>query len=167
MAKKRSVTTERIALGELKSPVTCKGLDLWQRSSCGRMFPARGELSAEALSEIMRNTLLLKVVDGGREFECRIVGDAIVVAQGASFKGMKLSDIDEMLPGYGTMLKGIYRYVYDHQEALALRGWFERRADNRSFFHETLVLPLGERENDVDHIMVVAVHAFDHADNLR
>lgn len=167
MAKKRPVTTERIALGALQNPVTCKGLDLWQRSTCGRSFPARGELCPNSMSEILSNTVLVKVVDGGNEFEIRIVGDAIVVAQGASFKGMKLAEIDEVLPGYGTMLRGVYRYIYDHQEAVALRGWFERRADNRRFFHETLLLPLGEGEAEVDHIMIVGVHAFDHADNLR
>ncbi len=167
MSKKRSVTTERITLGELQNPVTCKGLDLWQHSSCGRAFPARGALPPAGMSEILGNTVLVKVLEGGREFEIRIVGDAIVVAQGSSFKGMTLHEIDEVLPGYGSLLREVYRYIYNHREAVAFRGWFERRTDNRAFFHETLMLPLGDGEAEVDHIMVVGVHAFDHADNLR
>ena len=167
MTKKRSVMTQRIALSELQNPVTCKGLDLWQRMRGSRAFPARSEMSPRDLSDMLRNTVLVKVLEGGKEFEFRIVGDAIVVAQGSSFKGMNLAQIDEVLPGYGIMLRGVYSHVYDNQEPLAFRGWFERRADNRSYFHETLVLPLGESEAEVDHILVIGVYAFDHDDNLR
>jgi hypothetical protein len=159
--------TQRIALGELQNPVTRKGLEFWERLRGARAFPARGEISPRDMADMLRNAVLVKVLDGGNEFEFRIVGDAIVVAQGASFKGMTLVQIDEVLPGYGTMLRAVYRLVVDFQEALAFRGWFERRADNRAFFHESLVLPLGESEAEVDHILVIGVYAFDHADNLR
>ena len=165
--RKRSVMTQRIAPSEVQNPVTRKGLDLWGRSRGTRPFPTRAEMSPRDMADMLRNIVLVKVLDGGREFEFRIVGDAMVVAQGCSFMGMNLAQIDEVFPGYGTMLRGVYAHIVDHQEALAFRGWFERRADNRSFFHETLVLPLGESEAEVDHILVIGVYAFDHDDNLR
>jgi hypothetical protein len=159
--------TQRIAFSELRNPVTRKGFELWNRVRGARAFPARSGMAPRDMADMLRNTVLVKVLEGGKEFEFRIVGDGIVVAQGSSFKGMNLAQIDEVLPGYGAMLRGVYAYVHGHREALAFRGRFERRADNRAFFHETLVLPLGESEAEVDHILVIAVHAFDHEDNLR
>jgi len=159
--------TQRVAPGELQNPVTRKGLALWERLRGPRAFPSRNQMTPRDMGDMLANIVLVKVLDGGAEFEFRIVGDAIVVAQGASFKGMNLAQIDEVLPGYGIMLRAVYGHVVEAREVLAFRGWFERRADNRSFFHETLVLPLGESDAAVDHVLVVAVHAFDHADNLR
>ncbi len=166
-ARKRSVLTQSIAPSEVQNPVTRKGLDLWQRARGARLFPTRAEMPPHDMADMLRNIVLVKVLDGGREFEFRIVGDAMVVAQGCSFRGMNLAQIDDVLPGYGTMLHGIYAQIFHQREALAFRGWFERRADNRAFFHETLVLPLGESEAEVDHILVIGVYAFDHDDNLR
>lgn len=167
MTKSRPLMTQAIAVTELENPVTRKGFALWERLRGTRRFPSRNQLLPRELSDILRNIVLVKVLDEGREYQFRIVGDAMVIAQGASFMGLTLAEIDEMLPRYGSMLRGIYGQVYETREPNAYRGWFSRRADNRSFFHESLILPLGEDGKTVDHILVVGVYAFDHSDNLR
>ena len=157
---------QRIALSDIQNPMLRKGLALWERMRGEKRFPARAQMSPRDMSSLLRNTVLVKVLDDGAEFQFRIVGDAMVVAQGASFQGMTMAEIDQALPGYGTMLREVYRRIYETGEPLAFRGWFERSADKRPFFHESLVLPLGDGQT-VDHILVIGIYAFEYEDALR
>jgi hypothetical protein len=157
---------QRIALDDIQNPMLRKGLALWERMRGENRFPARAQMSPREMSGLLRNTVLVKVLDNGADFQFRIVGDAIVMAQGASFQGMTMGEIDQALPGYGTMLRDVYTRVYETGEPLAFRGWFERSADKRPFFHESLVLPLGDGQT-VDHILVIGVYAFEYEDALR
>lgn len=157
---------QRIAFSEIQNPMLRKGLDLWERMRGANRFPSRAQMLPREMSGLLRNTVLVKVLDNGAEFQFRIVGDAMVVAQGASFQGLTMAEIDAELPGYGTMLREVYRRIHETGEPLAFRGWFERSADKRPFFHESLVLPLGEGQT-VDHILVIGVYAFEYEDALR
>ena len=153
---------QQIELHEIANPLIRRGFDLWQRLRGARRFPTRTELSPRHMPELLRNAVLIRVVEGGEEFQFRVIGDAIVMAQGASFQGMTTHEVDRVLPGYGSALRGIYRRIYKSGEPLAFRGWYEREADQHSFFHETVVLPLGPDGGAVDHIFVVGVYARDH-----
>lgn len=158
---------QRIALSDIQNPMLRKGLALWERMRGEKRFPSRPQMSPREMSGLLRNTVLVKVLDGGAEFQFRIVGDAMVVAQGASFQGMTMAEIDRELPGYGSMLREVYTRIYETGEPLAFRGWFERSADKRPFFHESLVLPLGEDGQTVDHLLVIGVYAFEYEEALR
>jgi hypothetical protein len=149
-----------IAVAEVRSPLLRKGLALWEGQKGARRFPGRAEMSPRLLSGLLRNTVLVKVLDSGAEFEFRIVGDAIVAAQGASLQGMTTAQIDVALPGYGRMLGRAYREVYEAGAPRAYRGWFERGTDGRAFFQETLILPLGADGQPADHLLILAVYAY-------
>jgi hypothetical protein len=155
----------RIEPEDVQNPLLCKAFDLWKELKGTRRFPERGEVTPRNMSDFLRNIVLVRIIDGGTEFEFRIVGDAIVMAQGEAFRGLTTAQIDKRIPGYGKMLNYVYRGVAERGMPTAYRGWFER-ADDRSFFQETLILPLGPDGGQPDHILIVAVYAFD-ADGLN
>jgi hypothetical protein len=147
-----------ILLEDIGSPVVQKGLGLWRERANGKTMPSRADLSPRVLSGLLRNTGLIRVV-GDNEFEMRIVGDALVTAQGASFQGMTTAEIDLILPGYGAALNSVYRYVRRTAQPAAYRGWYVREADGHSVYHESVVLPLSDDGQMVDHLLVVGAYA--------
>lgn len=149
---------QSIALDEIGNALVQRGLDLWNERRGDKAMPSRTDLSPRALSGLLRNTALIRVLDGGDEFEMRIVGDALVQAQGASLQGMTTAEIDLVLPGYGTVLRDVYRHVCDTGEPAAYRGWYVRDADGHALFHESLVMPLADGRF-ADHLLVVGVYA--------
>jgi len=154
--------TERIDTSDIQSAQLRKAFDLWTKLKGSRPFPPRSEISPRDLADFLRNIVLVRVLDGGNEFQFRIVGDAIVLAQGQAFQGLTTAEIEVRLPGYGKMVKRAYQRVYTDRKPLLLRGWFEHPSTQRAFFHETLGLPLGPDAETVDHILVVAAYAFSH-----
>jgi hypothetical protein len=145
-------------LADIRNPLLHKGMALWERQRGSRRFPGRDDMSPRVLAGLLRNTVLVRVQ--GDDFQFRIVGDAIVAAQGPSFQGKTTAEIETALPGYGRMLYRVYRDVREAGTPHAYRGWFERSADKRAFFHETIILPLGSDGETVDHLLVLAVYAY-------
>ena len=156
-----------ILVGEVQNPLLLKGLALWQRQRDTRRFPGRSEMSPRQLSSLLRNTVLVRVLGNAEDFEFRIVGDAIVTVQGASFQSMTTTQIDAVLPGYGRMLRRSYLAVCESGEPSAYRGWFDRGPDGRAFFHESVVLPLGTDGQTVDHLLILGVYAYSDKQALR
>ena len=154
--------TARIDTSDIQSAQLRKAFDLWTKLKGPRPFPARNEISPRDLADFLRNIVLVRVLDAGNEFQFRIVGDAIVLAQGQSFQGLTTAEIELRLPGYGRMVKRAYQRIYAERKPLLLRGWFEHASTKRAFFNETLGLPLGPDADTIDHILVVAVYAFSH-----
>lgn len=110
-------------------------------------------------AELLRNLALVQAVEGGRDYEFRIVGDAHVEAQGLSFSGKRMRDIDDASPGYGTALKNLYDRVRESASPLALRGWLQRGEPLQQIIHhESLFLPLGPDESVVDHLLIITVY---------
>ena len=154
--------TARIDTSDIQSAQLRKAFDLWTTLKGSRPFPARSEISQRDMTDFLRHIVLVRVLDDGDEFQFRIVGDAIVLAQGQSFQGLTTAEIELRLPGYGKMVNRAYKRVYADRKPLLLRGWFEHASTQRAFFHETLGLPLGPDAETIDHILVVAVYAFSH-----
>lgn len=146
-----------ISLGEVDNTVLLNALALWDGLKNGRRYPSRGAITPRILKPILRNTTLMKVIDGGADYEYRIVGDAFVMAHGHSFQGLLWSQTEKQSPGFHKFIKPIYDRVVREGEPLALRGWIERGgASTGHVFSEYLYLPLGE--GSVDHILAVAVY---------
>jgi hypothetical protein len=145
-----------IALAEIESAVVRKGLNAWKQARGKRRMPSRKDIGPRALLGLLTHVAVLRVIGAGEEFEFRIVGDQIRVQQGVPLQGKRMADVEEMLPGYGSVLKRIYRNTYDSAEPLAFRGWYTRPADNHPFFHEVVIMPLGDNDKTVDHLIVVA-----------
>jgi hypothetical protein len=156
-----------IALPEIENPLIQKALNIWESTRGLHTMPSRAAMSPRVMSGLLRNTVLVRVIGRAEEFEFRIVGDAIVQAQGASLQGMTMAQVDLVLPGYGAMLQSVYLNTYNARAPLAFRGWYVRDADGRSMFHESLVMPLGDDGETVDHILVVGVYAMQPGQILR
>jgi hypothetical protein len=152
--------TQEIALNDIHNATVQRGLDVWTRVRAGRPFPARADLTPRILSDLLRNTVLVRVLEPGKEYELRIVGDAMAQAQGHSFQGMSMAEIDLLVPGHGTALRKIYRAVCTRRVPVAFRGWYTREADGRTLFHETVVTPLSNDGRAIDHLLVFAAFAF-------
>jgi hypothetical protein len=146
----------QIALAEIQNSLVRKALDIWERARGTRRMPARSDMGPRTLVGLLSNIAVLRVIDGGEEFEFRIVGDQIRMQQGAPVQGKRMAEVEIMLPGYGDVLKQIYRKAYDAAEPVAFRGWYTRAADNHPFFHEVIILPVGDDGATVDHLIVVA-----------
>jgi hypothetical protein len=163
--KVRPLRTE-VPLSDLHNATVQKGVGIWQRMRGARPFPSRADMSPRQLSDLLRNTALVRVICAG-EYELRIVGDALVQAQGQSFQGMTMTEIDLVLPGHGSILTHIYNTVIERAAPISFRGWYHREADGRSLFHETAVLPLASAGNVIDHLIVFGAYAFTADEKLR
>jgi hypothetical protein len=153
--------TQKIDPSEVQNPLTRKALDKWNRLRGERRFPSRRDAQPRELSSLLRNISLVRVVQGGADFEFRVLGDAIIQSQTGLQTGMTTNELEDRYPGYGILFRNLYRLVCDTREPHAYRGFYERNADKRSFYHESLMLPLGENDGVVDHILIVGVYAMD------
>ncbi len=151
--------SHRIALAEIDSSILLQGAAFWRGLCRERKFPARADVTPRGLAGLLRYTTLLRVIDGGKDYEYRIVGDAYVMAHGVSFQGKRWSDTEKLSPGYYAMIKSTYDRVVRKGEPVAMRGWIERGGSNSELvYSEYLFLPLGENDQVVDHILVFAVY---------
>jgi hypothetical protein len=145
-----------IALSDVGNPTVRKALDAWEHARGTRAMPSRTDMGPRTLLGVLSNTAILRVIDGGADFEFRIVGDQIRVQQGAPLQGKRMGDVQAMLPGYGDLLARIYRNAYEAAEPRAFRGGYTSPADKQPFFHEVVIMPLGDDGATVDHLIVVA-----------
>lgn len=127
----------------------------WGELKGKRRFPARDDISPRDMAPFLRNIVMIRIIDGGKDYEYRIVGDAHVQAQGINFAGHTLSAIEAINSDYGTNTRTAYDYVRATAEPIAMRGWVGRdRPQSAYSYYETAFLPLGQNDI-VDHLLVV------------
>ena len=143
---------------EVKNALLRKALTLWQDLRGDRLFPSRQQLSPRALGPLLSHAILIKVLDGGAEFQIRIIGDAIAAVQNISMQGLTMAEIDGLLPGYGSMVRKSYIRACTTKMPQAYNGRLFREADRRLFNRELLLLPLGETDEAVDNLMTFVVY---------
>jgi hypothetical protein len=142
---------------DLKQTPTRDAYAAWQTARATRLMPSRADMSPRVMRKFLSFVALVEVLDGGEDFRFRVVGDGIATQQKLPLAGKNIADVDKMVPGFGQFLKGIYKRTLKRREALAYRGTYMRTADRHPFNYETLVLPLGDDGETVDHILVVSV----------
>ena len=151
--------SHRIALAEIDSSILLQGAAFWRGLCHERKFPTRADVTPRGLAGLLRYTTLLRVIDGGKDYEYRIVGDAYVLAHGVSFQGKLWSETSKLSPGYHETIKSTYDRVVRKGEPVAMRGWIERGGKKSELvYSEYVFLPLGEDDRTVDHILVFAVY---------
>jgi hypothetical protein len=156
-------TSERpggpIPLENVQSEVVRAGVAYWNRLRGARKFPSRHDIVPRDIRGLLRNVVLLRVVNGGQDYEFRIVGDAHVIAHGFSLHAKHLSQMDQHAPGYGAILKELYDYPVRHGTPLALRGWLAMGEEASEFLYsESAFMPLGPDDNTVDHVLNFSVY---------
>jgi hypothetical protein len=151
---------EVTALADLESPVLRKVAGLWQAWRGAARMPPREKLSLRELAGAVKHISLARVLNGGEDYEFRIVGDAHVQALGAGPLHRRVSDVIAVSPKFGQQIKASYDLVRETRGAWAFRsqiGW--DAPDTRFVLFETCYLPLGPDADTVDHILNAAVYA--------
>ena len=129
----------RVALDNLTSPVLRQVLGVWDEKRNGRAYPVRDDLRPHDFAPYLRHLSLARVIDGGHDFELRIIGDEIVQSYGENFTGRTLSSITDFV---GDAIVSSYHSVLLEQGPILLHGIFERPRDQH-FRREVLLMPVG------------------------
>jgi hypothetical protein len=152
-------SVRQIALDELENGLTSTAAHYWRMLRGERTLPARTQLQPRDMRAILRNIVLLRVVDGGRDYEYRIVGDMFRWAYDLDFTGKCLSEVQAAAPEHGSRMRALYEHVRVAAKPVAIQGWVGREVANAKFvYYETVLLPLGDDGKTVDHILVTSFH---------
>jgi hypothetical protein len=154
-AGEQRVATE-VALSDLRQPVVREAFDTWTRVKGERRMPSRADMTPRVMRGFLKYMCLLEVLEEGREFRFRVSGDVVNVQQGMALQGITTAEWDARVPGFGLHMRRVYQRVYRRREPLAYRGLYLRHADQHTFSHESLMAPLGDDGETVDHVIVVA-----------
>lgn len=100
-----------IAPEEIDNAIGRTAYSYWRMLRGTRRLPARGELSPRDMRGILPNVVLLRVIDGGLDYEYRIVGALFVQAYGAQFRDMRLSQVEAVAPEHGARMRRMYEHV--------------------------------------------------------
>lgn len=145
-----------IDLDDLRHPTVCEALAVWQGMRGERRMPARAGMTPRVMRSFIKHTALIEVLDGGLEFRFRVSADLVNRQQGMPLQGMTTADIDLRAPGYGANLNRVYARLYRRCVPLAYRGTYYRPTDGHTFCHESVMLPLSDDGETMDHLLVVA-----------
>ena len=153
-AERRASTS--IPLSKVRHPIVCEALATWQKLRGARSFPSRNDMSPRAMRGFLKNMTLVQVLDHGQDFRFRVSGDQVNLQQGMNLQGVTLTEIDSRIPNYGSHLRKLYQRVLRRREPLAYRGLYYRPADQHTFSHESIMAPLSDDGETIDHLIVVA-----------
>lgn len=147
---------EWLSLDQVESAPARRGIAIWHSLRGKRRFPSRKDLKPREIASIMQHMSLIKVINGGEDFENRFVGDAVVRAHEVPIEHRRFSDIAADTPVLIERLLPLFRKVVDTGEPLAYRGRTGHdlaRVVYSDF--EGALLPLGENDAAVDHVIFV------------
>jgi hypothetical protein len=144
-----------IGLDTVESMTLRQIADHWNELRGYRLFPSRNDFRPVNLKKLLRHVSLLRVIDGGADYQFRVMGDVHVQAYGENFSNLMLSDMARQHAKFAEGLKIFYEGVRMGRRPIAYRGWIGRDMPETKYsFHEVIYLPLGENEATVDHIVV-------------
>lgn len=153
-------TKERVALDAVEDPIVRDGIAYWRSLCRGRLFPARADVTPNAMRKLLSHTILTRVVDGGADYEYRIVGQVHVDLHRIPFHGERLMKLKGFDVPYRALLKSLYDEVVETRAPVGNRSAL-RMADRVSehLRSESAFLPLGDADAAVDHVLVFATYA--------
>jgi len=155
---------EIVSSSELVAEAPLGAMARWQRLRNGARFPGRAD---EVMALVGDNTLLVRVIGEGQDYEYRQVGQALVAGFGMDFSGQRLSEIEANTPRFGIGLRMLYEMVRSSAEPLCYRGWAGLDMPGAQFlYYESAILPFGVDQDRVDHILVVSVLVLRDKDSL-
>jgi hypothetical protein len=152
----RSTVFEWPKLDELETAPLKMAVEYWQSVRGTRLFPSRKELKPRAIAPVLPYLALLKVIDGGTDFEHRIVGDAQVRAFRVPLQNRRFSELADEAPELISISKLLYLKVVQTRAPVCWRARTGYDSLNVAFKEvEGVALPLGETEAAVDHVAVI------------
>jgi len=143
---------ECIPVGLVENAPARQALAIWNDLRGARRFPSRDELKLRDIAAIIQQMSLIAVIDGGRDFENRFVGDAVVRAHEVPIAHRRFSEIAKDMPVLMERLWSQCRRVVDTGEPLAYRGRTGHDMTRVVYTDfEGVLLPFGP--DAVDHVM--------------
>lgn len=139
---------------EAESTVVQQAVAYWESLRAGRRFASRTQVTLRGLGALAKHAVLVRVIDGGADYEFRIVGNVPATAVGRNFRGRHMSD-----PEVDAVMRSNYRHqLYDEVVRTGEPKLFKcRLVDptrlNLPVCSETVFLPLGEDDVMVDHLL--------------
>jgi hypothetical protein len=148
-----------LPLDEVESPSARYGIALWRTLRGERRFPARGDLNLREIAPIMRHMSLVAVIDGGADFENGFVGDVVVRAHDVPIAHRRFSDVARDMPTLMGGVTPLFRQVVETGLPLAYRGRTGHDMAHVVYTDfEGVLLPLGETDDAVDHVVYVGMN---------
>jgi hypothetical protein len=145
---------EIVGVSELEAQAPLDAFARWRSLRGACRFPSRPE---EVMAPVEGNCLLVGVIRDGEDYQYLSVGQALVLGFGMDFSGQRLSQIEASTPRFGIGLRMLYEMVRSSGEPLCYRGWAGADMPGAQFlYYESTILPFGEQEGRVDHILVVS-----------
>lgn len=141
-------------VGEAESRTIKRAVAYWDDLRAGRRFPARSQVTLRGLGRLAKNAALVRVIDGGADYEFRFVGHEPTAAIGINLQGRRMSE-----PQVESVMSANFRRrLYDHVVRTAMPWLFKSRMVNHIGLRlpvcsETAFLPLGAEEHTVDHLL--------------
>ncbi len=145
---------------EAESSVIRQGIEYWQGLRGSRRFPDRSQVTLRGLGRFAKHAVLVRVIDGGTDYEFRFVGHEPVAAVGWNFQGRRMNEPEI----HSVMCANYRRQLYD-QVVRTGEPWLfkcrlvEHAGLNLPVSSETVFLPLGRKDDAVDHLLGFTVFA--------
>ena len=144
-----------------ESAVVRQGIAYWTGLKGAYRFPERAQVTLRGLCGLAKHATLIRVLDGGEDYEFRFIGDVPVAAVGWNFQGRRLSEPEIM-----AVMRANYRQqFYDEVVHTGAPRLFKCRMVDAYGLHlpvnsETVYLPLGTGAI-VDHLLGFTVFSAD------
>ncbi|HEX4295565.1 MAG TPA: PAS domain-containing protein [Rhizomicrobium sp.] len=146
-----------LTVDQIESATVREVAQYWERLKGERAFPARADVKPRDLKMLLRNVMLLKVLDG--DYEYRIVGDVQVQAYGENYQGMRLRELALTHPKFAEGMMIFFDGVRMGRTPFGYRGWIGRDMPETKYsYHEIGYFPLGAADDAVDHILIAGVY---------
>jgi hypothetical protein len=148
-----------VGLDQLESAPLRVAAAYWHSIRGPRLFPAREDLKARDMAGILPYMSLVKVIDGGADFEHRIVGDVMVRAFSVPIQNRRFSEIAQEAPELIEVSFMLFRKPLETRAPVAWRQRTGHDAIHTAFTEsEIVLLPLGRSPDAIDHIVGFGVH---------
>lgn len=148
------------AVDATESSVIRQGTAYWVSLKGGRRFPARSQVTLRGLRGLAKHSALIRVIDGGRDYEFRFVGDVPVSAVGWNFQGRHASEPEVAAVMQANYRQQIYEEVVRTGEPWLFKCRMIEHCRLRLPMHsETAYFPLGDDDSAVDHLLGFTVFA--------
>jgi len=134
-------------------PNACALYDYWQQKCAGRAYPAWRDIDLLDIWQIAPYLIIKDVIDGGLDFRNRYWGTQVTARAGFDGTGRTHREIYKNQP-QGPQMDN-YRAVVESGKPNSVYRSSAFIAGREYVIYNSLNLPLGDAENQVDNIIIV------------
>ena len=143
-------------LKDLREPLCIHMLEYWKSARGARDMPRPDEMDPIRFARFMPNLLMLQVNWEPFDLTYRLLGEDIVAAHGANFRGRHVLEVNEHKAGFGSTLFEFYKFVAEARRPYAASGSLEYMGRGHVTF-EGVYLPLSLDGVRTDRILGASV----------